>query len=134
MSYLSPLGTSSWQKFTIPFTSLQTAGLTNTVPVITLQSHQIVQAAFQNVTTAFSGGTIATIVGTIGISGSVAKYLVSTTLAATALGSGVSMATNLPESMTTTTVVNLYATSTVGNLSALTQGSVDIYLLIATVP
>lgn len=123
-----------WNKFTIPYTSLQTAGLTNTVPVVTLQPHQIVQGAFQNVTTAFSGGTIATIVDTVGISGTVAKYLASTTLASIALGSGLSLATNLPESMTSTTVINLYATSTIGLLSALTQGSVDIYLLIATVP
>lgn len=123
-----------WIKVTIPYTALQTAGLTNNALVYTLPIKGIIQQVLWNVTAAFSGGAIATILGTIGTAGSNAKYLASTTMASTGMTAGQSLATGLPESLVSTTAINIYATSTIANLSALTQGSVDIWILTSTLP
>lgn len=124
----------TWQKFTIGFASLQTAGLTNTVLVYTLPIKGVVHQAFANITTLFSGGAIATIVASIGNAGNNAKYMVSSSLATATTLPGVSIGAIAPESMVGTTAVNIYATSTVANLSALTQGSIDVYVLSSVLP
>lgn len=122
-----------WQKFTVPYTSLQTAGLTNAVAIFTLPIKGIVQAAFFNVTQLFSGTAIASITLSVGPVGSLTKYCTAGSIAATGVTAGVALTTPTPESMSGTTVIDVNATAVGANLSALTQGSVDVYLLIGTV-
>lgn len=120
-----------WKKFTIPFASVQAAALTNAVTIYTLPKFGVVHAAKMNVATAFSGGAIATITASVGTAGSPAKYLVATTVAGTGSTDGVSLAIPALESTSGTTAVQVSFTSTIANLSALTQGSMDIYLLVS---
>jgi len=121
----------TWQKVTIGFAAIQTAALTNTLPLITLPTLGIVHAAFANVTTLFSGGAIATITVNVGPAGSLAKYMAASSIATAVLVAGVAPLTPGPESNSTTTAIQAVFISTVANLSALTQGSIDIYLLVS---
>lgn len=134
VSALSPGSIATWLKVVIPYTSLQTAGLTNTVPVYLLPTNGVVHAAYANVTTLFSGGAIATIVATLGIGGTVAKYMASSSMASTGGVAGTAITAPAPESLVGTTQVNLYAISTVANLSALTQGSITVWMLVSVLP
>lgn len=121
-----------WSKYTVGFAALQVAGLTNAVTVLTLPAKGIVHAAVLNVTQAFAGPTTVTL--SLGVGGSVAKYVVATSVLATGLIVGVTPFSPSPESMSSTTAVLLSAISTVLNLSALSQGSVDVYVLASQLP
>lgn len=124
----------SWKKVTIPYTAIQTAALTSTALVLTLVSKGVVHDCFWNVTTAFSGSGIASMVATVGVLGATAKYLVSSTLLSTGMVAGVNLGPVTPESLSGSTAINLYVTAVGANLSTLTQGSVDVYLLVSVVP
>lgn len=125
-----PIQSPTWQKFTVPYTQLQTAALTNAVTLLSLPSKGIVHYAWMNITQAFSGTTTLTL--SLGPSGSLTKYIAASTALATGSTSGVNLTSVLPESVSGSTNVQVNATATIQNLSSLTQGSVDIYLLIST--
>lgn len=139
MSYLfgslTPLNSimyPSWQKFTVPYTSLQTAAITNSVLVYTLPIKGVVHAALMNVTVAFSGTTTLSL--SLGIAGTVAKFVVATTVLSTGVTNGVALSTPDVESVSGTTAININAIATVQNLSSLTIGSADIYILTSVLP
>lgn len=117
-----------WTKYTVGFAALQVAALTNTVNVATLPAKSVLMAAKFDVTTAFSGGAIATLTASLGRSGNVAKYLVATSVAGTGLVDGVALTVPVCESTVAGTTITLTAVSTVANLSALTQGSMNVYI------
>ena len=123
-----------WTKVTVTYSQLATAGLTNTVSLLTLPIKGVLQDVKVSVSTVFSGGTIATYTLSVGIAGSLLKYhpiidaktaVILTTPAAPVSGL---------ESVSGTTSIVLSAVSTVGNLNAATQGSVDVWLLTSTLP
>jgi len=121
----------NWQKVTLPFTSFQTAGLTNAITAITLQAKQVVHGAYLNVTTGFSGTTTITL--SLGPVGSLTKYVAASSAAATGVLVNALSTTDLP-SISGTTNIQVNAIATVQNLSSLSQGSVDVYLLVSTLP
>lgn len=133
MSYnpLTLTNSPTWQKITIPYTTIQTAALTNAVNVFTLQAKQVVHATYLNVTTGFSGTTTLTL--SLGPSGSLTKFVAATSALSTGAIAGALTSPDL-ESVGGTTIVQLNAIATVQNLSSLTQGSVDVYLLGSQLP
>ncbi len=121
----------NWQKVTLPYTSFQTAGLTNAVTAITLQAKQVVHAAYLNITQAFSGTTTLTL--SFGPSGNLTKYVAAASGAITGVLASALTSTDLP-SISGITNIQVNATATIQNLSSLSQGSVDVYLLISQLP
>jgi hypothetical protein len=122
-----------WVKYTIGFAALQAAGTTNAVAIFTLPIKGYIQRVVMNLTTPFVGTT--TLTGSIGIAGTVTKYVAVSNLMASANTTYVDgITTPLFESISATTAININAISTVQNLSALSAGSVDIWFLISTLP
>jgi hypothetical protein len=122
----------AWRKFTILYTALQTAALTNSVLILALPPKTVIHRAILNVTQAFSGTTTLTL--SLGTVGDNVKFAVAQSVLSTGLLNGVALTAPLPESMSASTNVSIYAISTVQNLSSLSQGSVDVYVLASTMP
>lgn len=128
---------SRWIKIaTKTFTDFSTAGVVNTIASGYLLPVKGIVTGCQIIpTTLFSGGIIASYTISVGIgSGAgIAKYGIATNVFT---GAALATPNILPgiESTTTTTSITITATSTVGNLSAATAGSIDIYLLVSTLP
>lgn len=122
-----------WQKFTISYKDLTGwAATTGNALVYALPIKGIIHAAYFNVTTAFAGTT--TLTATLGTASSNAAYQASTDLMATGVTAGVTGLAMTPASLTGSTQIQLYATSTGANLSSLSAGSVDIYVLTSQSP
>lgn len=98
-----------------------TAGLTNTVNLLQLFPGQYLYSLTQNTTTAWTGGTIATLTASLGNSlGSTVSYAApSTVFAATTAPQPVYPAVAIADNG----IITATFTSTVGNLSAATAGS-----------
>lgn len=130
--------TPSWTKYTYSHTAFQTAGLTNAVNVLSLPAKAILVDAVIRPTTAFAGGAIATYTLSLGIVGSLTKYIGnSDVMAAVTATLNYRVANYLVtglESFTGATQIQVNAISSVANLSASTAGAVDIYLLTSTLP
>ncbi|HLX53426.1 MAG TPA: hypothetical protein VKR58_05780 [Aquella sp.] len=124
----SVLSSPQWQKYTVPYTSLQTAALTNAITLFTLPIKGTIHALEANVTTAFSGTTTCTC--SVGIVGNLVKFMAATTVLSTGVINGVSLSVTDIESMSATTIIQINAIATVQNLSSLTQGSIDVYVLV----
>jgi hypothetical protein len=126
-----------WISFTIPYTSVQTAALTNAITLYTLPAKGVVHAVKQKHSTAFTGGAIATCTSQIGITGTPAKYAAAFNIfqapADTAAAKQITGTIGIESDVTTTPII-LTATSTVANLSALTQGSLTVSLLVSIAP
>lgn len=117
---------------TITYTDLQTAALTNTLPVFNVPTKGLVTYAYAVVTVAFAGTGIATILATLGSVANPAEYIASASLASTGSIPGVAITQPVPESLVAATPLSLSVVSTGANLSALSAGSVDIYLTYST--
>lgn len=118
----------SWVKITKTFSDFSSASVTNSITIYTLPAKAIIHAVQMIVTTAFSGGLIATYTISVGISGTNAKYAIATN---SFTGAGLPAINVLPgiESSSGATSITATAISTVGNLNAAVAGSIDIYLL-----
>lgn len=124
-----------WVKVTKSYTDFSTGGLTNDISIYTLPIKGYIHDIKIVPTTAFSGGLIATYTISVGISGALTKYAIATNVFTgnTTLNTIHTPLVGL-ESTSGTTDIRAQAVSTVGNLSAATAGSVDIYLLVSTLP
>lgn len=114
-----------WRKYTVPYTSLQTAGLTITFNLWNVPAGMVFEAAILEVTTALAGTSISALALDLGITGTLTKYI--TGLNGLALGNSGTF-TPAMESRSAATQVTLRATSTGANLSALSVGSVDVWV------
>ena len=121
-----------WTKYTVPYTAFSTAGLTNSITLLSLPAKGVIHAVHLNATQAFTGGLIATYTLSVGIGGLLAKYL--TALSVFTTGLQVPQGIIGVESMSGATNILITAVSTVGNLNTATQGSADLYALISTLP
>lgn len=125
------------RKFTVGFAAVQTAGLTNAITLFALGAKEVVQSVTIKHTQAFSGGSIATCTMSVGIVGSLTKYVAASDVKQ-AIGDtvqfGVVTSAGTPESHASSTNVQANFISTVANLSALTQGSVDIWVQTVALP
>lgn len=132
MSYRNLDNAPFWRKYTVGYAALQTAGLTNSAALFTLPSFGVIHGAFANVTTAFAGVGIVTLGLTIGDGGLATRYMPSFTMLGTGLltpNSGLWV-----PSVSGTTGIVAYATAVGANLSLLSQGSVDVYILWTVLP
>jgi hypothetical protein len=122
-----------WKKITKSYSDFSTGALTNTIDLIALPAKAIITGCVVKHSTLFSGGLIATYTISVGITGTLAKYAVAFDVnqAVSATASGVNILSGFEYGATT---IKATAVSTVGQLNAATQGSVDIYLKVSIVP
>lgn len=121
---------------TLTNSSFSVAATTTTInSSYTLPAKSVINAVVINPTTAFSGGGLTGYNISIGgtVSGVSNKY---TSLASIYTGASFTAINNLfgMESFSSSSVITVFAKSSGGNLNAATQGAVDIYLLINTLP
>lgn len=124
-----------WTKYTVGFAALSAAAVTNDIELFSLAAKTMIHSVVIKQSTAFSGGLIATYTISVGISGNLVKYGVAFNTFQAA-GATVFGMNNLPgiESFTGATSIRIAAVSTIGNLSAATSGSVDVWALTSLLP
>ena len=118
---------------TVPYTSFNTAATTQTINSgYTLPAGWIVEGVVINPATNFSGGTISGYTLSVGgtVSGSTTKYASNINVFTGANFKTINSTFGM-ESFTSGSRITLTATSTGGNLSTATAGSVDVYLLVS---
>ena len=126
--------TPQWVKITKTFTDFSADALSNSISIYTLPIKGYIHDVKIVPTTAFSGGTILTYTISVGINGSTAKYCVANNVfTGNTTVSAVHTAIAGMESNSATADIKATATTTVGNLSAATAGSADIYILVSIV-
>lgn len=123
-------GVPQWVKITKLYSDFATGALTNTINIYSLPLKGMVHSVMIIPTTVFNGGLIASYTLSVGVSGTPTKYAIATNVFT---GSTLPVPSVVAGVESTSGAVNITTTaiSTVGNLSAATQGSVDIYLLIS---
>lgn len=123
-----------WVKVTKDYSLWSTAALTNTINLYTLAAGSIVHSVKVKHSAAFTGGAISACTLGVGITGSATKYIsafdVFQAPGATVLTIGPSTPT--AENHTSSVAITALLTSTSANLSALTAGTVDIWILYST--
>lgn len=130
-------GTVRTKKITVTHTQLQAAALTNDITIYTLAPKEMVLNIWMKHSVAFSGGLIATYTLSVGIIGSLLKYLAAKDVAAVVgdtVQYGLLTPAPLVESHANSTALRLSAISTVGNLDASVAGSVDVWVQTIILP
>lgn len=117
-----------WRSFTVPFADLQTAGTSLAVVLRSVPAGSVVHAARLRVTEAFGGGSIAALSLDLGTPGSPSAYV--SALDGMSLGSDVYAGVSF-ESDSGPTDIELLATSSGDDLSALDSGQAEIALLLS---
>lgn len=126
-----------WEKFTVDFEDLAALGavLSGAVTLFTLQDGGVIHAVKAFAKTAFSGGSVSALSGTVGIAGTVAKYLTAYDLVAAAADSRFGFAATAGAEAHTLagggagTAILLTVTAVGDNLDQLAAGSCDIWVL-----
>lgn len=125
------------KKITKLYTHFSDTDMANDIEIFSLPIGAVLVDVFARVTTAFSGGTIATYTISVGIAGTLNKYMLANSVASTgdltASGTkGTALTTpgqTNVESFTGATSIRAEAITTVDNLNSATQGSIDFYLV-----
>lgn len=118
------------KKFTIPYTELTgVADTSATVPLFTLPANAIVVAARQKHSVAFAGDSISDMSSVVGKSGTTNWLLTDLDIDA-AVADTTMVTAGVPTSNNGAAAVDIISTigSTGANLSALTAGSLDIWI------
>tara|TARA_R110000868_G_scaffold366441_1_gene629348 strand:- start:5896 stop:6372 length:477 start_codon:yes stop_codon:yes gene_type:complete len=119
-------------KYTIPYSDVAVATATGNADTVTvtlgaLPARWAVNKALVNITTAFAGTTALTII--VGTTSTTNAFISSTSvLTAATIGSGLSDALTNATATATKNLVAIFTNATGGSPSALTAGSLDIYL------
>ncbi len=119
-------------KYTIPYSDVAVATATATADTVTvtlgaLPARWAVNHALVNITTAFAGTTALTVV--VGTTTTTNAFISSTSvLTAATIGSGLTQALTNATATATKNIVAIFTNATGGSPSALTAGSLDIYL------
>lgn len=125
-----------WTKYTVTYTQLSAAALTNDIALLTLPAKTLIHHVVIKQTTAFAGTTTYTL--SVGVSGTLAKYIaaydVKPAVAATTFGASATNIQATLESFGGTTSVRVAATATVENLDQASAGVADIYVQTSTLP
>lgn len=121
-------------KYTVPYTSVQTAATTNSVTLFTLPAQGKITGLTIKHSTAFAGTSITAVTASVGKSGSTSAYAAAFNIlqavSSTAFqDDGGHFSADFASHAVTATF-----TSTGANLSALTAGSVDIWACTVTLP
>jgi hypothetical protein len=130
------LGT--WDKYTVSYSQFSTAGTSNNFTLFTLPAKTLIHKVIIKPTTAFSGGAISAYTLSVGIAGTLAKYIaafdVFQAVAATTFGASATDIAVTLESFSAGVAIKVAAVSTSANLSAATAGAADIYVLTSLLP
>lgn len=121
-----------WTKVTIPYTSFSTAATTNSITLLSLVAGGIIHGVKIKHSTAFAGTGITAMTVSVGVTGTVNKYA-SPFDVFQAVSNTTFQLSNVvgSENHGAATTILITGTSTGGNLSALTQGSVDVWVLMS---
>lgn len=122
----------AWIKTTIPYTSFSTASTTNSITLLSLPAGGVIHGVKIKHSTAFAGTGITDMTVQVGISGSLNKYA-SAFDVFTAVSNTNFQLSNVvgSENHGAATTILITGTSTGANLSALTAGSVDVWVLMS---
>jgi hypothetical protein len=125
-----------WVKVTKAYTDTATANTTNTITLYTLPAKGVVSGAIIKHTTAWAGGALATVTATVLINGSptATGFDVMQATGDTVFQNATTTGFNRIMNFGSTNNIQLQMDSTGANLDAATQGSLDVYLLISTLP
>ena len=120
----------SWVKYSITHTSLQAATTTSDIELFSQPANGVIQGVLMSNVSAFTGTSYTNYELSVGITGDLEKYANYTS----GYTSTVSEAFTVLgfESLATSTSIRLQAKSTGGNLDASTAGSIDVWVLRAT--
>lgn len=126
----------AWVKVTKTYADLSAAATTNTITLLTLTAKQVVEQAVLKHSTAFTGGAIASYNLEVGYPPAHFALVPSFDVKQTVTDFAYSAPTNAQLVLTWsgTVAVTLTATSSGANLSATSQGSVDVWLKLSTLP
>jgi hypothetical protein len=127
-----------WTKYTKTYTDLSTAGLTNDIELFSLPAKTVIHKTVVKHSVAFSGSTIASYTISVGIAGTLAKFIaafdVFQAVAATTFSSAATTINQSPENFTSAVSVRIAAVAVGANLSAATAGSVDMWVETSLLP
>lgn len=116
----------------ISYTTFSTAGTTKSNTLFTLPIAGVMHSVKLKPSTAFSGGAINAMTLSVGISGTNDKYLTAFDVFQAVSGTAFGISDGLfTESHTATATITISAISTGANLSALTAGVVDVWVLMS---
>lgn len=127
-----------WLKFSVSHTQFQTAGTTNNITLFSLPAKTLILKTVIKQSASFTGGAISAYTLSVGITGTLAKYLAAFDVfqapgATVFAASSTSIAQTL-ENFEASTAIKIAATSTMANLNASTAGAADIYVLTSLLP
>lgn len=127
-----PLGP-GWIKTTIPYTTASTGALTNNVTAFSLPANICVMGIRVKEQTAFTGNA-GTLTVSLGRSGTETEYLPAFSLKQTVSATNIQSDGGCYAPTTAAHTVVAKFTSSSGNLSSLTAGSVDLWILVSVLP
>lgn len=127
-----------WTKYTVTYTDMSFAGLTNDITLFTLPLKTLIHKVIIKQSTAFAGSTIASYTLSVGIVGTLAKYIaaydVFAAVAATTFGVAATTINAQPENFTAGVAIRVAAIAVGANLSAATAGAADIWVETSLLP
>lgn len=126
----------TWTKYTVTYTQLAAAALTNDIALFSLPAKTLIHKVVIKQTTAFAGTTTYTL--SVGIVGTLEKYLaaydVKAAVAATTFGASAVTVNATLESFGGATSIRVAAVATNENLNQASAGVADIYVQTSTLP
>lgn len=128
-------GTPVWIKKTLSYTDFATAATTNTVELFSLPAQGVIHQVILKHSTSFTGGGLTTYTISVGVSGTLTKYLAAANVfqatGDTVLfpASATSPVSQTAISFNATPISIVAAATGSGNLSLATAGSVDVWIL-----
>ncbi len=127
-----------WTKYTVTHTAMQAAALTNNITLLTLPAKTMIHRVVIKQSTAFAGTLISAYTLSVGIAGTLAKYIaaydVFAAVAATTFGASAATIQALLENFSTTAAIKVEATAVGANLDQSTAGSADIWVQTSLLP
>jgi hypothetical protein len=119
-----------WRKYTKVFTDFATAATTNSIDLFSLPAGAVILAVKLKHSVPFTGGALSAYTISVGITGTLAKYLAAQNVFAAVSPTNYGLGATIGgESHTASTPIKATATSTGGNLSVATAGIVDVWVL-----
>lgn len=116
-------------KYSLDYTDFSTAGLTNSIELLSLPAKGIIKAGIIKHSTAFSGGSISAYTVSVGITGTLEKHIPAFNVFQSVGGSAFAIYSLFDiESFSAATSIKVTATSVGANLDQATAGAVDIWI------
>jgi hypothetical protein len=124
-----------WNRFTVSYTQLQTGALTNEIQYALLPARYVIDGIIIKTSTAFAGTSISSLLFEIGISGETDRHIAGYNALASVADSNHVMADVRDFfSLSSTKSLRIKATAVGANLSALSQGLLEVFVKWAELP